>query len=85
VNWSALDVADVPPALVTVMSTVPAASAGAVAVTRPSALTVNELAAAAPKYTPVAPVKPLPVIVTTAPPAVPPVAGLTAVTVGVAE
>src|SRR5437879_7504555 len=39
VNWSAADVADVPPTVVTVMSTVPADSAGEVAVIWPSVST----------------------------------------------
>ncbi len=40
VNWSALEVAEVPPEVVTVVSTVPAHSAGAVAVIEVGELTV---------------------------------------------
>ena len=47
--------------------------------------TVNDAAAVAPKLTAVAPVKPVPVIVTEVPPAVGPLVGLTLVTVGAAR
>ena len=71
----------VPPAVVTVMSTVPL-PAGDVAVICVAPLTVNELALAAPNFTAVAPVKLVPVMVTLVPPAVVPLFGLIAVTVG---
>ncbi len=59
----------VPPAVVTVMSTVPL-PAGDVAVICVALLTVNELALPAPNFTAVAPVKLVPVMVTLVPPAV---------------
>ena len=82
VNWSAAPVALVPPGVVTVTSTVPADSAGAVAVILLELLTVYAPAAVPPKLTAVAPVNPVPVIVTLVPPAVGPDAGLTLVTEG---
>ena len=74
-----------PPGLVTVTSTVPADSAGLVAVICVAELTVKLLAAMVPKSTAVAPVKPVPVIVTDVPPAAGPAAGLTPVTAGAAR
>ncbi len=74
----------VPPAVVTVTSTVPAVPAGAVAVIRVALLTVKVVAAVGPNDTPVAPVRFVPVIVTVFPPAVGPAVGLTAVTAGAA-
>ena len=53
-----------PPGVVTVTSTVPAACAGAVAVIWVAETTVKVVAAVAPKSTAVAPVKPVPVMVT---------------------
>ena len=64
------------------MSTVPAAWAGDVAVIDVSLLTVKPVAAVAPKFTAVAPVNPVPVIVTDVPPAAGPLLGVTLVTVG---
>ena len=61
---SAEPVALVPPGVVTVMSTVPAVSAGAVAVMLVALLTVKLAAAVEPKLTAVAPVRLEPVIVT---------------------
>ena len=84
-NWSEALVAEVPPGVVTVTSTVPAAPAGAVAVMEVVLLTVKVVAAVAPKATAVAPVKLVPVTVTEVPPATGPEVGLTAVTVGVVE
>ena len=81
-NWFAAAVALVPPAVVTRTLTVPAAPAGAVAVMEVALLTVKLVAAVTPKVTPVAPVKSVPVSVTTVPPAVLPLLGATAVTVG---
>ena len=80
-NWSAADVADVPPKVVTVTSTVPV-PAGAVAVTEvaESAVTV---AAAEPNAT-VAPLRSEPVMVTLVPPVGDPVVGLMPVTTGAA-
>ena len=82
-NWSAADVAEVPPTVVTLMSTVPV-PAGDVAVICVAELTVNAVAAVAPKVTAVAPVKLVPVIVTTVPPADGPNVGEIDVTVGAA-
>ena len=81
--WSAVETALVPPALVTVTSTVPASWAGDVAMTEVSE-TMEKVAVAAPNLTAVAPVKPVPVMATVAPPAGRPAAGLTALTVGAA-
>jgi hypothetical protein len=81
VNWSAADVADVPPGAVTVISTVPV-PAGEVAVIEVAELTVKLVAVIAPNFTAVVPVKLVPVIVTGVPPATGPDAGAIAVTVG---
>ena len=80
-NWSAGDVADVPPAVVTVTSTVPVPT-GDVAVMDVAETTVKLVAAAAPKVTAVAPANPVPVIVTVVPPVVGPAVGEIEVTVG---
>src|SRR5438445_225859 len=84
VYWSAEPVADVPPGVTTVMSTVPADSAGATAVILVADTTVKEVAAVPPKLTAVARVKLVPVMVTVFPPAVGPAVGEPACTVGVA-
>src|SRR5689334_22939890 len=83
VKWSADDIADVPPAVVTVTSTVPAGSAGATAVICVLELTVKLAAAVRPKNIAVAPVKLLPVMVTVVPPLLLPVSGVIEVTMGV--
>jgi hypothetical protein len=73
---SADEVADVPPGVVTVTSTDPAAEpAGEVTVICPSLSTVYEAAEVLPNLTAVAPVKPDPVITTLVPPAIGPIAG----------
>jgi len=82
VYLSADDVAEVPPGVVTVMSTVPVLWAGAMAVICVVELTVKLVALVVPNLTTVAPVKFVPVIRTLVPPAVVPLVGLTAVTVG---
>jgi hypothetical protein len=74
----------VPPGFVTMMSTVPALSAGAIAVIWVAVLTENE-AAVEPNITTLAPMKFVPVIVTDVPPPVGPALGLTPETVGVAK
>jgi hypothetical protein len=80
VYWSAAPVALVPPGVVTVTSTaVPDVPAGEVAVMVVALLTLND-AAVAPKLTAVAPVKFVPVMVTSVP--FGPDAGATLVTVG---
>src|SRR5438128_1582032 len=66
------------------MSTVPADSAGEVAVIWDALSTENDAAAVAPNFTAVAPVKFVPAIVTDVPPAVGPAVGDTLVTVGAA-
>lgn len=81
-NWSQDTVADVPPVVTTVMSTVPADPAGETAVIELSELTVKLTAAKPPKYTAVAPVKWLPLMVTVVPPAVDPDDGLIPITAG---
>jgi hypothetical protein len=81
-NWSAGEVAEVPPAVVTVTSTIPTAWAGEVVVISVSETTVKEPAAVVPKSTVVAVVNPVPVMVTGIPPAVGPDVGATEVTVG---
>ena len=83
-NWSAAEVVEMPPGVVTVTSTVPLDSAGLVAVICVAETTVKLLAAVVPKSTAVAPLRPVPVIVTRVPPARGPIAGLMLVTVGTA-
>ena len=94
VNWSAIDVADVPADVVTVMSTVPAACAGLVAVTVicVSLFTVYEVADVLPKFTlfdqgfpSIKRIRFVPVIVTEVPPAVVPDVGQMLVMVGAAK
>ena len=82
-NWSAADVADVPPAVVTFTSTVPV-PAGDVAVIDVAETTVKPVALVAPNVTAVAPVNPVPVIVTSVPPPPGPDVGEIDVTVGAA-
>jgi hypothetical protein len=81
VNWSADEVALVPPPVVTVTSTVPV-PAGAVAVIDVAEFMVIEVAAVLPNVTAVAPVKPVPVRVTEVPPAAGPYIGAMLVTAG---
>ena len=70
-----------PATVVTVTSTVPAVSAGAVAVIEVAEFAVM-VPAVAPNLTPEAEVRPVPVMVTEVPPAIEPPVGLIAVTVG---
>jgi hypothetical protein len=82
VKWSADEVAEVPPPVVTVTSTCPAARAGEFTVIVVELTTTTPVPAVPPKLT-VAPVtKSVPVIVTDVRPAVEPWLGLTAETVG---
>jgi hypothetical protein len=82
VNWS-LELEElVPPAVVTVTSTVPALAAGDTAVIDVSPFTVKLAASVEPKVTAVAPVNPVPVIVTLVPPAAGPAVTDTLVTLG---
>ena len=80
-NWSAADVAEVPPAVVTLISTVPVPE-GEVAVIEVAELKVKLAAAVAPKVTAVTPVKLAPVMVTVVPPVCGPDVGEIEVTVG---
>src|SRR5438093_929159 len=82
VNTSKNDVADVPPTVVTVTSTPPAACAGDTAVIELSVSTVKLAAFIAPNFTEVAPVKCEPLIVTDVPPALGPAVGFSDVTTG---
>ena len=85
-NSSASVTAEVPFGVVTVTSTVSGSSglssAGLMAVISVSDTTVTAVAAAPPKLTPVAPDRPVPVIVTSVPPAGLPLSGETPVTAG---
>ena len=82
-NRSPAEVADVPPAVVTVTSTAPTLPAGTVAVTEVAVLAVIE-PAVAPNLTEVAEVRLVPVMTTLVPPAVGPLVGEMDVTVGAA-
>ncbi len=81
-KWSALEVAEVPPGVVTVTSTVPV-PAGEVTVME-SAVSAVTVPAVVPKSTAVAFARLVPVTVTLVPPPSGPALGLTAVTVGTA-
>ena len=81
-NWSAEPVALAPPAVVTVTSTVPADSAGDVAVIEVVELYVTAVAVMVPNITVAEEVKPVPMMVTEVPPAVLPLVGVMDVTVG---
>ena len=83
-NWSALDVADVPPTVVTRTSAAPALLLGLVAVIDVALLTVKLVAAVMPKVMPLALLKLVPVMVTLVPPAIGPAVGETPVTAGAA-
>jgi len=84
VKSSADEVAEVPPAVVTVTFTVAALSAGLVAVISVPETTVTPVAAVEPKATVAPEMNPVPVIVTDVPPAVGPLFALTPETVGTA-
>jgi hypothetical protein len=81
-NRSAIERALVPPGVVTLTSTVPAAWAGDLMVIRVGETTVLLEPAEPPNLIAVAPVNPVPVIVTSVPPAWGPLAGDMLVTVG---
>ena len=72
----------IPPKLVTMISTTPAAWAGVVAVMVVALTTTTAVAATPPKVTLLAPVKLVPLIVTDWPPMVGPMSGETLATVG---
>jgi len=74
----------VPPAVVTVTSTVPTLPAGEMAVMDIAELTVKLLAATEPNITDVAPLKLIPRMVTEVPPEVLPLVGEIELTVGAA-
>lgn len=80
-NLSAAEVGDVPPAVVTVTSTVPAPG-GEVAVIDVAELTVKLVALLAPNFTAVAPVNPVPVTATEVVPIADPELGEIELTVG---
>jgi len=82
VNWSADETIDVPAVLVTLTSTVPAASAGVTAVIDVEEFTVYDVAATEPNETPVTLLKFVPMTVIEVPPAVVPLAVPRPVTVG---
>ena len=71
-----------PPGVVTVMSTVPAVPAGLVALILVAELTVKLEAALLPKSTAVAPLRLVPLMVTTVPPVLVPEFGLMPLTTG---
>ncbi len=75
-------VALVPPGVVTVMSTIPAEPAGAMAVIEVALLIVKLVAVVVPNFTALALVNAVPEIVTLVPPAGGPAFGATPVTVG---
>jgi hypothetical protein len=81
VNWSATLVAEMPPGVVTVTWTVPLPS-GLIAVIWLLLSTETIVAAVEPNETPVAPVKPEPVIVTVVSPLAGPLAGPILDTIG---
>jgi hypothetical protein len=81
VYWSAADVALVPPVVVILTFTVPV-PAGEVVVIEVALFTVNETALVAPNFTEVAPVNPVPVMVTPVPPDAGPDVGEILVMVG---
>jgi hypothetical protein len=72
VNLSSELVDDVPPSVVTVTSTTPAAPAGVAAVIEVELFTMKLVVGALPKATATAPVKPVPVMTMEVPPAVGP-------------
>ncbi len=72
---------EVPLGVVTVTSTVPVPD-GAVTVRLVALITVTKVPAVVPKWTALAPVKPVPLTVTVLPPAGAPLVGLSPVTVG---
>ena len=74
----------VPPGVVTKTLAVPAVPAGVVTVMEVALFTTRLVAAVPPMVTPVAPVKPVPVMVMLVPPAVEPLVGEILVTVGAA-
>ena len=83
VKWSAGALtAEVPPAAVTLTSTVPADSAGEVTVIEVVELTTTPVPATVPNFTPVTPVNPVPAMATEVPPTVDPEVGVRPVTVG---
>ena len=74
--------AEVPAGPVIVTSTVPDPAGAVTLICVPAELTATLVAAVVPKSTAVAPLKPVPVIVTVVPATAGPCAGLTPVTVG---
>jgi hypothetical protein len=81
-NWSLEEVAELPPLVATITSTVPAVWAGATAVMELGELIVTELAFVPPNVTPMTLLNPVPVIVMLVPPEPDAVPGETPLTVG---
>ena len=79
-NLSFTEVAEVPPGVVMVMSTIPVPDGDVAVICVP--VFVKMVAVEAPKFTAVAPIRSVPVIVTPVPPNVEPVGGATLVTIG---
>jgi len=84
VNWSAEEIAETPPGLLTVTLAMPIEAIGLTAVIWVAELTVKVLAGIDPKSTAIAVVNPVPLIVTDVPPVAGPIMGLMPVTDGVA-
>jgi hypothetical protein len=84
VNWSSAELAEVPPDVVTVTTTV-SVPGGEVAVSDVELKTFTAVAATVPKSTVASLAKPVPVTVTTVPPVTAPLSGLMPVTVGSAK
>jgi hypothetical protein len=80
VNWPAEVTAEVPAGVVTVMSTVPVPAGLLTVIFVPESAVIA--AATPPKLTPVAPARPVPVMVTTVPPLAAPLEGEMPVTAG---
>ena len=74
-NSSSAEIAEMPPAVVTVRSTLPAEADGEIAVISVEDTTSKEVAAAAPNLTELAAVRLVPVIVTSVPPEIRPLVG----------
>src|SRR5258708_33129602 len=82
-NWSAAQIADVPPAVVTRTSATPATSAGVTTeIDVPAALTANAMTVIPPNEMATAPPRLLPVMVMAVPPATGPAGTLMDVTTG---
>ena len=74
-NSSPAEIAEMPPAVVTLKLTLPAEAAGEIAVISVDDTSMNDVASAAPNLTEVAAVRLVPVIVTSVPPEIRPFVG----------